>query len=114
MDVEPVQENGPEEVGEKQIIFAEPDKLAPLDALLVSSTFGYRALLLKGVSVLETPLGRARCLVGHPANPPHLRRWSSCAVRQRTAPEAIDRARNAIARSGKCGSLSTARSTALC
>ncbi|HMH60509.1 MAG TPA: 3-hydroxyacyl-CoA dehydrogenase NAD-binding domain-containing protein, partial [Bradyrhizobium sp.] len=38
MDVEFVQENGPEDVGEKQIIFAELDKLAPPDALLVSST----------------------------------------------------------------------------
>ena len=38
MDVEFVQENGPEDVGEKQIIFAELDKLAPPNALLVSST----------------------------------------------------------------------------
>src|SRR6267378_1318410 len=38
MDVEFVQENGPEDVGEKQIIFAELDKSAPPDALLVSST----------------------------------------------------------------------------
>src|SRR3982074_1847402 len=38
LDVEFVQENGPEDVGEKQIIFAELDKLAPPDALLVSST----------------------------------------------------------------------------
>src|SRR5216683_3068130 len=35
MDVEFVQENGPEDVGEKQIIFAELDKLAPPDAPLV-------------------------------------------------------------------------------
>src|ERR1700704_7035484 len=38
MDVEFVQENGPEKVEEKRLIFAELDKLAPSDALLVSST----------------------------------------------------------------------------
>src|ERR1700680_1350542 len=38
MDVEFVQENGPEKIEEKRIIFAELDRLAPPDALLVSST----------------------------------------------------------------------------
>jgi len=38
MDVEFVQENGPEKVEEKLTIFAQLDKLAPPDALLVSST----------------------------------------------------------------------------
>src|SRR5260370_12753392 len=36
--VEFVQENGPEVVEEKRIIFAELDKLAPPDAVLVTST----------------------------------------------------------------------------
>src|SRR5260221_6320174 len=37
-DVALVQENGPEKVEEKKLIFAELDKLAKPDALLVSST----------------------------------------------------------------------------
>src|SRR6202158_4281178 len=38
LDVEFVQENGPEKVEDKQYIFAELDRLAPPHALLVSST----------------------------------------------------------------------------
>src|ERR1700686_4279724 len=38
MNVEFVQENGPEKVEEKKIIFAELDRLGPPDALLVSAT----------------------------------------------------------------------------
>ena len=67
MDVEFVQENGPEKVEEKKIIFAELDKLAPPDALLVSSTSAITASRFT-----EMLPGRARCLVGHPVNPPHL------------------------------------------
>src|SRR6202035_4753461 len=38
LGVEFVQENGPEKIEDKKLIFAELDKLAPPDALLVSST----------------------------------------------------------------------------
>src|SRR6202521_4030393 len=88
MDVEFVQENGPEEVGEKQIIFADLDKLAPPDALLVSSTSAIVASRFT-----ETLPGRARCLVGHPVNPPHLVPLVELCGAPWTAPEAIDRAR---------------------
>ena len=37
-DVEFVQENGPEKVEDKRVIFGQLDRLAPKDALLVSST----------------------------------------------------------------------------
>jgi 3-hydroxyacyl-CoA dehydrogenase len=43
-NVEFVQENGPEIVEDKKIIFTELDKLAPPDALLVSSTSASVAL----------------------------------------------------------------------
>src|SRR3984893_7832924 len=66
-NVEFVQENGPEKVEEKRIIFAELDKLAPADALLVSSPSAITASRFT-----EMLPGRARCLVGHPVNPPHL------------------------------------------
>jgi 3-hydroxyacyl-CoA dehydrogenase len=88
MDVAFVQENGPEKVEEKQTIFAQLDKLAPPDALLVSSTSAITASRFT-----EKLPGRARCLVGHPVNPPHLVPLVELCGAPWTAPGAIDRAR---------------------
>src|ERR1700738_2951966 len=88
-NVEFVQENGPEIVEEKQTIFAQLDKLAPPDALLVSSTSAITASRFT-----EMLPGRARCLVGHPVNPPHLIPLVELCGAPWTAPDAIDRARN--------------------
>src|ERR1700732_3420316 len=88
MDVEFVQENGPEKVEEKRLIFAELDKLAPPNALLVSSTSAITASRFT-----ETLPGRARCLVGHPVTPPHLcPRWKLGGPPW-PSPDTIDRAR---------------------
>lgn len=62
-----VQENGPEDAAVKQAIFAELDSAARPDAILASSTSAIVAS--RFTEGLE---GRARCLVGHPVNPPHL------------------------------------------
>jgi L-gulonate 3-dehydrogenase len=86
--VEFVQENGPEKLEEKRLIFAELDRLAPKDALLVSSTSAITASRFT-----ETLPGRARCLVGHPVNPPHLVPLVELCGAPWTSPEAIDRAR---------------------
>ena len=88
-DVAFVQENGPEKVAEKQIIFAQLDRLAPKDALLVSSTSAITASRF----TVRLP-GRARCLVGHPVNPPHLVPLVELCGAPWTSPEAIDRARD--------------------
>src|ERR1700681_2617502 len=87
-NVEFVQENGPEIVEQKIAIFAELDKLAPPDALLVSSTSAITASRFT-----EMLPGRARCLVGHPVNPPHLIPLVELCGAPWTAPDAIDRAR---------------------
>jgi 3-hydroxyacyl-CoA dehydrogenase len=87
--VEFVQENGPEKVEDKQVIFAQLDKFAPKDALLVSSTSAITASRFT-----EKLPGRARCLVGHPVNPPHLVPLVELCGAPWTSPEAIDRARN--------------------
>ena len=87
-DVEFVQENGPEIVEQKRIIFAKLDKLAPPDALLVSSTSAIAASRFT-----EMLPGRGRCLVGHPVNPPHLIPLVELCGAPWTAPDAIDRAR---------------------
>jgi len=88
MDVEFVQENGPEKVEDKRAIFAQLDRLAPPDALLVSSTSAITASRFT-----ETLPGRARCLVGHPVNPPHLVPLVELCGAPWTSADAIDRAR---------------------
>ncbi|MEP6944210.1 MAG: 3-hydroxyacyl-CoA dehydrogenase [Betaproteobacteria bacterium] len=62
-----VQENLPEIVELKREVFADLDRHAPAHAVLASSTSAMPA------SRFTEPLaGRARCLVAHPVNPPHL------------------------------------------
>jgi 3-hydroxyacyl-CoA dehydrogenase len=87
-DVAFVQENGPEKVEDKIAIFAELDRLAPPDALLASSTSAIVASRFT-----ENLPGRARCLVGHPVNPPHLIPLVELCGAPWTAPETITRAR---------------------
>src|ERR1700730_9802065 len=87
MDVDFCKENGPEKVEDKQTIFAQLDRLAPPNALLVSSTSAIPASRFT-----ETLPGRARCLVGHPVNPPHLVPLVELCGAPWTAPETIDRA----------------------
>src|SRR6266853_4434499 len=86
--VEFVQENGPEIVDQKIAIFAELDKLAPPDALLVSSTSAITASRFT-----EMLPGRARCLIGHPVNPPHLIPLVELCGAPWTSADAINRAR---------------------
>jgi L-gulonate 3-dehydrogenase len=83
-----VQENGPENVDQKIAIFAELDRLAPPDALLASSTSAIVASRFT-----EALPGRARCLVGHPVNPPHLVPLVELCGASWTSQETIDRAR---------------------
>jgi 3-hydroxyacyl-CoA dehydrogenase len=88
LDVEFVQENGPEKIEDKLAIFAQLDRLAPPHALLVSSTSAIVASRFT-----EALPGRARCLVGHPVNPPHLVPLVELCGAPWTSPEAIERAR---------------------
>lgn len=62
-----VQESGPERVEEKVTIWTKMDAAAPKDIVLASSTSGIVAS-----SFTEKLSGRARCLVAHPVNPPHV------------------------------------------
>ncbi|OYU92328.1 MAG: 3-hydroxyacyl-CoA dehydrogenase [Bradyrhizobiaceae bacterium PARB1] len=87
-DVAFVQENGPENVDQKIAIFAELDRLAPEDALLASSTSAIVASRFT-----EMLPGRARCLVGHPVNPPHLVPLVELCGASWTSTETIDHAR---------------------
>jgi L-gulonate 3-dehydrogenase len=62
-----VQENLPEVVEVKREVFAALDTHAPAGAILASSTSAIPAS-----HFTESLVGRARCLVAHPVNPPHL------------------------------------------
>ena len=62
-----VQENLPEQVEVKRSVFAALDRRAPAHAVLASSTSAIPAS-----QFTEALGGRARCLVAHPVNPPHL------------------------------------------
>jgi 3-hydroxyacyl-CoA dehydrogenase len=66
-DVQYVQESIAESLPAKQALFAELDRLAAPDAILASSTSSFPTSAIAG----GIP-GRARCVVAHPVNPPHL------------------------------------------
>jgi L-gulonate 3-dehydrogenase len=83
-----VQENGPERLEMKQQIYAELDRLAAPDTILASSTSAIQCSLFT-----ENLAGRARCLVAHPVNPPHLVPIVELSGAPWTAPETIARAR---------------------
>jgi L-gulonate 3-dehydrogenase len=91
-----VQESGPELPETKRAIFAELDRAAAQDTILASSTSA-----IPGSSFTEGLAGRARCLVAHPVNPPHLVPVVELCGTPWTAPETIARARGLMERAGQ-------------
>lgn len=79
-----VQESGPEKPDVKQDLFARLDALAPPEAILASST----SAIIPEKFTEHLP-GRARCLVGHPVNPPHLVPLVELCGAPWTAPETL-------------------------
>lgn len=86
--VDLVQESGPERVDAKIALFAELDKAAPASAILASSSSAIVASRFT-----EGLAGRARCLIAHPVNPPHVVPIVELCGAPWTAPEAIAKAR---------------------
>ena len=82
-----VQENLPEVVELKQAVFAELDRHAPAKAVLASSTSAITASRFT-----ENLSARARCIVAHPVNPPHLVPIVELCGAPWTAPETVTRA----------------------
>ena len=62
-----VQESAPERIEVKRALYAQMDPLAAPHTILASSTSGIPAS-----QFTEALAGRARCLVAHPINPPHI------------------------------------------
>jgi 3-hydroxyacyl-CoA dehydrogenase len=83
-----VQENIAEDLGAKKALFAQLDALAAPDAILASSTSTITASLWS-----EHLAGRARCIVAHPVNPPHLVPLVELSPAPWTAPEVVARTR---------------------
>jgi L-gulonate 3-dehydrogenase len=83
-----VQENIAEKLDVKQALFADLDRLAAPEAILASSTSTIPASQWS-----EKLAGRARCLVAHPINPPHLVPVVELSPAAWTAPEVVARAR---------------------
>jgi len=81
-----VQENIAETLPAKQALFAELDRLAPPDTILASSTSTMPASQWS-----ENLAGRARCLVAHPVNPPHLVPLVELSPAPWTAPDVVAR-----------------------
>jgi len=87
-DVEFVQENGPERVEAKLEIFAKLDAAAPASAILASSSSA-----IVSSRFTEKLKGRARCLIAHPVNPPHVVPIVELCGAPWTSPETVKRAR---------------------
>ena len=87
-DVGFVQENGPEKIDDKISLFAKLDRLTAPDTILASSTSAIVASRFT-----EELKGRARCLVGHPVNPPHLVPLVELCGAPWTSPDVVARSR---------------------
>ncbi len=95
-DAEWVQENVPEVLDVKIALFEALDRIAPPDAILASSTSA-----IPGSSFTESLGGRARCLVAHPVNPPHLVPVVEVCGTPWTAPATIERALSVLTAVGQ-------------
>jgi L-gulonate 3-dehydrogenase len=90
-DVDWVQESAPENPAIKRNLYPQLDRAAPRAAILASSTSGIRASLFT-----ENLAGRARCLVAHPINPPHLVPVVELCGAPWTSPATVERAREVM------------------
>lgn len=91
-----VQESGPELLDAKRALFAALDAAARPDVVIASSTSAIVAS-----QFTEQLAGRARCLVGHPVNPPHLVPVVEICGAPWTSDAAQARARNVYASIGQ-------------
>jgi carnitine 3-dehydrogenase len=62
-----IQESSPEVLGQKRDLFQKMTDIAPLDAIIASSSAGFLAKDLRAMAK-----GPERIIIGHPFNPPYL------------------------------------------
>ncbi|MCI4665121.1 MAG: 3-hydroxyacyl-CoA dehydrogenase NAD-binding domain-containing protein [Neomegalonema sp.] len=91
-----IQENAPERLDVKHALYRQIEPAMAADALIASSTSGFK------VSELQAGLSDAsRLLIAHPFNPPHLIPLVELVANGRTAADAISRAEVFYAELGK-------------
>jgi L-gulonate 3-dehydrogenase len=90
-DVDWVQESAPENLDVKCQLYPHVDRATPPAAIIASSTSGIKASLFT-----ENLSGRARCLVAHPINPPHLVPVVELCGAPWTSPATVERAREVM------------------
>ncbi|MBM3521488.1 MAG: 3-hydroxyacyl-CoA dehydrogenase, partial [Alphaproteobacteria bacterium] len=95
-DAEHIQESVPERLEIKQALYREIDRAALPDAVIGSSTSS-----LPMSSIADGLPGRARCLVVHPATPPHLLPVVELVPAPFTAPEVVERTRALMLANGQ-------------
>lgn len=83
-----VQESGPETIDAKLAIWARLDAAAPPETILVSSSSAIVASRFT-----EALKGRARCLIAHPVNPPHVVPIVELCPAPWTSPDVVKKAR---------------------
>ncbi len=91
-----VQENAPESLELKKSLLAQIDSAAAPDAIIASST---SAILPSAFA--EPIAGRARVLVAHPVNPPHMVPLVEVLGSPWTSPDALDRTMRTMADIGQ-------------
>ena len=93
--VEYIQESAPEILVVKQELFALLDNLSPQNVVIGSSS---SAIPISKIS--ENLRGQHRCLIAHPANPPHLIPCVEICPGQNTSIKAIEKAKEIFKLSG--------------
>jgi 3-hydroxyacyl-CoA dehydrogenase len=91
-----VQESAPERLDVKRALFANLDRLSPPTAILASSSSSLTCSQICGELT-----GRSRCLIAHPANPPHLLRAVELVPAPFTDPSITARAAELLANAGQ-------------
>jgi 3-hydroxyacyl-CoA dehydrogenase len=92
-----VQESVPEDVAQKQAVFAEVDRRAPQSVVIGSSTSG-----IPMTTIAKYVRHPERCVVAHPTNPPHIVPLVEIVPGERTDPSAIEFARDLMESVGQC------------
>jgi L-gulonate 3-dehydrogenase len=91
-----IQENGPEQLTVRRLLFSKLDQAASPEAVISSSTSG-----MAPSTFTEELKGRHRCLVAHPANPPYLLPLVELCPAPWTAPEVMETTRVLMVASGR-------------
>ncbi|MEP0071077.1 MAG: 3-hydroxyacyl-CoA dehydrogenase NAD-binding domain-containing protein [Marinomonas sp.] len=84
--VDVIQESTPERLDAKQALFAELDRMAPPEVVIISSTSGF-PMTDMAMNLEKQP---ERFVVGHPFNPPYLMPFCEVCGGERTSQDVVD------------------------